>query len=232
MLIKNCVFYTFAIMKIDQNIVAYLESFLTPRRLSLYEKVLAERTNHFTVVTEDVYQLHNTSAVIRSCDVFGIQNIHIVEEINAKSIDREIAMGAQKWVDINRYNAIGNCIDTLKNQGYQIVATSPHDDSVMLSDFDISKPSAIFFGTERNGVSEEVLKRADTSLKIPMVGFTESLNISVSAAIILQEISSKLKKSEISWQLSDEEKIAKRFDWAKKAIKSHKEIIERYLEKS
>ncbi|MDY8135336.1 RNA methyltransferase [Aquimarina sp. 2201CG5-10] len=213
---------------IDIQLLEYLESFLTPRRLGLYKKVLEQRTDYFTVAVEDVYQLHNTSAVIRSCDVFGVQNVHVIEEVNKKRIDREIAMGAQKWVDINRYDTTKKCINELKNKGYQIVATTPHDQSVELKDFDISKPSAFFFGREQEGLSEEVLMAADSMLHIPMVGFTESLNISVSAAIILQHVTTLLKNSDIPWQLSKNEKLEKRMDWAKKVIKSHEQIIERY----
>jgi len=217
---------------IDTQLLKYLESFLTERRLGLYNKVLEERTRYFTIAVEDVYQLHNTSAVIRSCDVFGIQDVHIIEEINKKRIDREIAMGAQKWVDIYRHDRTESCIKSLKDKGYQVVATSPHDNSVVLDDFDISKPSALFFGREQYGLSEQVMDLADTKLHVPMYGFTESLNISVSAAIIIQQLISKLKKSNAKWQLSDEEKLQIRMDWAKKAIKSHKKIIERYYNPS
>ncbi len=215
---------------VDIKLLEYLESFLTPRRLALYKKVVDKRTNHFTVAVEDVYQLHNTSAVIRSCDVFGVQNVHVIEEINAKRIDREIAMGAQKWVDINRYATTKECLTTLQEKGYQIVATSPHDDSKTLQDFDVTRPSAFFFGQEQQGLSDTVLEAADCKLHIPMVGFTESLNISVSAAIILQDVTAKLRASGVDWQLSEKEKLEKRMQWAKKVIKSHEKIIERYHE--
>ena len=208
-------FFIFSAMR-DQELLTYLESYLTPRRIALFDKVLAERTNHFTVATEDVYQLHNTSAVIRSCDVFGVQNVHITEERNVRKIDREIAMGAQKWVNVNRYHTVEDSVNTLKDKGYQIIATTPHNDACMLDEFDISKPSAIFFGTEKQGLSEELMQKADGFLKIPMVGFTESLNISVSAAIILQNLTSRLKRSEIDWQLTDEEKFDIRFSKIKK----------------
>ena len=143
----------------DLDLLEHLQSFLTDRRKETFESVLSKRTRHFTVVTEDVYQLHNTSAVMRSCDVFGIQDLSIVEQANAKSIDKEIAMGAQKWVNLHRYNTVDTCIDTLKSQGYQIVATSPHNQSVALHDFDVTKKSAFFFGTERDGLSKTVLDR-------------------------------------------------------------------------
>lgn len=215
-------------MNVNLHLLEYLESFLTPRRKELFAKVLDQRTNYFTVATEDVYQLHNTSAVIRSCDIFGIQNVHVVEEVNQKRIDREIAMGAQKWVDVNRYNSIKDCIKILRHQGYRIVATSPHENG-SLHEFDISQPAAFFFGTEKDGLSDEVLREADDFVQIPMFGFTESLNISVSAAIILQEVTSRMRQStSLNWRLSEEEKLDKRLDWTKKTIKSSGDLIRRF----
>lgn len=214
-------------MEFNPELLEYLESFLTPRRRELFKKVIDQRTDHFTVATQDVYQLHNTSAVIRSCDVFGIQNIHVVEEVNLKRIDREIAMGAQKWVDVNRYTSTKESIKTLRDKGYRIVATSPHS-GIPLQEFDITRPAAIFFGTETDGLSEEVIREADEFIKIPMFGFTESLNISVSAAIILQDITARLRKSEVDWRFSEEKKIAKRLEWAQKNLKNAPEIIKRF----
>ncbi|WP_026916050.1 TrmH family RNA methyltransferase [Christiangramia portivictoriae] len=213
----------------DQILLEHLQGFLTDRRIHLFEKVLAQRTDHFTVVAQDVYQLHNTSAVVRSCDVFGIQNLHIIEENLPRRIDKEIAMGAQKWVDVHRYNTSRECLHELRQKGYQIVATTPHDESTMLADFDITKPSAIFFGTEQNGLSEEILREADSSIKIPMYGFTESLNISVSAAIILQSLREKLERSQVNWQFSEERRQEVRLAWTRKTIKNSEEIIQRFL---
>lgn len=216
---------------IDIKLLDYLESYLTENRRTRFNKVLSQRTKHFTVATEDVYQLHNTSAVIRSCDVFGIQEVNIVEEINSKRIDREIAMGAQKWVDLNRFHTVKDCIKDLKSKGYQIVATTPHTNDCLLHEFDVTKKSCFFFGRETEGLSQEVLDNADCYLKIPMSGFTESLNISVSAAIILQHVTTKLKQTEINWQLTETESHEKRLDWIKKTIKSYDKIVERYYSK-
>lgn len=213
---------------LNPDLVKFLEEFLTPGRKELFNKVIDQRTNHFTVATEDVYQLHNTSAVIRSCDVFGVQNIHVIEERNRKKIDREIAMGAQKWVSLNRHHSSAECIAHLKENGYQIVATMPHGKAVNLADFDISKPSAIFFGTEKDGLSQEVISQADAYLKIPMMGFTDSLNISVSAAIILQHVTQKLKQSNIDWKLSENEKNTLKFEWLSKTFKNLPELIKRF----
>ena len=214
-------------MEFSLELLEHLESLLTPQRRELFRKVVEQRTYHFTVAVQDVYQLHNTSAVIRSCDVFGVQDIHVVEEVNLKKIDREIAMGAQKWVDVHRYTSTDACIENLREKGYRIIATSPHKGTA-LQDFDISQKGAIFFGRETKGLSEEVLETADEFLQIPMMGFTESLNISVSAAIILQDLTARLRRSGLDWQLSEEEKLRKRLDWAKKNLKSSAEIIERF----
>jgi tRNA (guanosine-2'-O-)-methyltransferase len=213
---------------LDLALFQYLQAYLTERRTALFKKVLSERTRHFTVATEDVYQLHNTSAVMRTCDVFGIQDLHVVEERLGKRVDKEIAMGAQKWVSLNRYHSITDCIKNLKNSGYQIIATTPHDNSTMLHEFDVSNKSAFFFGKESDGLSDTVMNAADGFLKIPMYGFTESLNISVSAAIILQSVVSKMKQSTVSWQLSGAEKFEIEMEWMKKTIKASEEIIERY----
>ncbi|WP_396190915.1 TrmH family RNA methyltransferase [Flavobacterium sp.] len=213
---------------IDLDYLAFLENILTDNRKERFQQVLSKRTNHFTIAMEDVFQLHNTSAVMRSCEVFGIQQLNVIEERYTKSIDKEIAMGAQKWVDVNRFDSISGCISSMKSKGYQIIATTPHENDCDLDDFDISKPSALFFGTERDGLSEEVLQNADGFLKIPMAGFTESLNISVSAAIIIQNLMSRLHKSDIKWQLSEEEILEKRLQWAKNTIKDIKRIEERY----
>ena len=213
---------------IDTDYLEFLENILTDNRKEKFLKVLKERTKHFTIAVEDVFQMHNASAVMRSCEVFGIQELHVIEERYGKRIDKEIAMGAQKWVDISTYDSVTNCIDTLKDKGYQIIATTPHENDCLLEDFDISKPSALFFGTERDGLSEEIIRKADGFLKIPMVGFTESLNISVSAAIIIQNLTNRLRNSDIDWQLIEEEILEKRLDWAKKSIKDIKRIEARY----
>lgn len=212
----------------DHELLEYLQSFLTERRRTLFDKVLAERSRHITVAVEDVYQLHNTSAVIRSCESFGVQDLHVIEEINAKRIDREIAMGAQKWVDVHRHTNTKDCIGTLKAKGYRIVATTPHKKAHTLQEFDVSEKAAIFFGRETQGLSDNVLEAADDFIYIPMVGFTESLNISVSAAITLQHLMSKIKASAVSWQLTEQELFEKKLDWTRKMIKDVERIEARF----
>lgn len=212
----------------DGLLLEYLEGFITEKRKNRFIEILEERTNFLTVAIEDVYQLHNTSAVIRSCDVFGIQEVHVIENRFGKRLDKNIAMGAQQWVDVHRYNTTTHCIDNLKANGYKVMATSPHNESCLLNDFEIKGKTAFLFGTEREGLSEEALVQCDGSLKIPMLGFTESLNISVSAAILLQHFANELRKTDFKWQLTESEKLGKRLDWTKKSIKSIDEILQRF----
>jgi tRNA/rRNA methyltransferase len=212
------------------TLLDYLQNFITEERKQRFLEIISQRTNHFTVAMEDVFQMHNTSAVVRTCEVFGVQQAHSIEGRYGKRLDEKIAMGAQKWVDVFRYDDTQKCIDTLREKGYQIVATTPHKDAYLLNDFDISKKSAFFFGTEKEGLSEKVLSQADTYLKIPMVGFTESLNISVAVAIVLQQLTDKLRRSNIKWQLTDEERYSVLEQWTKISVRNVNDVIKRYNE--
>ena len=214
---------------VDLDLLAYLEGYLTEERKQRFLEVLQHRTKHITIAIEDVYQMHNTSAIIRSCDVFGVQEVHVVEDRFAKRLDKNIAMGAEKWVDVYRYQSTADCIANLKQQGYQIIATTPHNNSTLLPEFYPDQKSAIFFGTEKEGLSDVVMHQADGFLKIPMVGFSESLNVSVAAAIIIQDLAHKVRASETNWQLTDVEILEKRMDWTQKSIQHVKGIIKRYL---
>lgn len=215
------------------NLLTYLEGFVTEKRKDLFKKILQDRTRHFTVVLEDIFQQHNSSAVIRSCDIFGIQDVHVIENKYNSKVSRHVAKGAQKWLTFHQYNDDENntidCLEKLKNDGYQIIATTPHNDSCIIHDFDITKKSAFVFGVEKSGVSEDVIKNADGFLKIPMVGFTESLNISVAAAIILENLTSKLRKSGLDWSLTEDEQQMLYANWIEKTIKNVEEIKVRYL---
>jgi tRNA (guanosine-2'-O-)-methyltransferase len=217
---------------IDEKLLNYLESYLTDKRKNLFKKVLESRTRHFAVVLEDIFQPHNASAVVRTADIFGVQDVHAIENRYTNKVSRHVAKGSQKWITSKRYKSDGDntqtCLDNLREKGYQIIATTPHNDSCLLQDFDVTKKSAFVFGVEAEGVSDFVKEQADGFLKIPMVGFTESLNISVAAAIILQDVTTKLRNSSVDWQLSQEEKEELYFNWVKKTIKNVDKIEKHY----
>ncbi|MGB1042361.1 MAG: TrmH family RNA methyltransferase [Tenacibaculum sp.] len=216
---------------IDEGLLAYLEGFITEKRKLTFEKVLNERTRHFTVVLEDIYQPHNASAVVRSCDIFGVQDVYAIENRFTNKVSRHVAKGSQKWLNINRYKEDGDntkvCLEDLRAKGYQIIGTTPHTDTV-LSDFDVTKKAAFVFGAEKDGISDYIKQEADGFLKIPMVGFTESLNISVAAAITLNDVTSRLRKTDVNWKLSETEKKELYFEWIKNTIKNPDELITHY----
>lgn len=219
---------------IDKKYMAFLETIVSERRQKLFKEVLGNRTKHFTVAIEDIYQAHNASAVVRTCDIFGIQDVHVIESKYRFKATNQVAKGAQKWMDFTYYNDYesNNTLDSikkLKEDGYQIVATSPHNESCLLPDFDVTKKSVFFFGVEKEGLSEDVLENADVSLKIPMVGFTESLNISVAAAIILNDVTARLRATNVDWKLEKGFQEEKYLEWLEKSIKSIAKIKERYL---
>ena len=219
--------------QLNTNLTTYLEGFVTEKRKNTFKNILLNRTRHFTVVLEDIFQQHNSSAVIRSCDVFGIQDIHIIENKYHSKVSRHVAKGSQKWLNLINYkedkNNTKDCLTRLKNEGYQIIATSPHNNTCTLHDLDISKKSAFIFGVEKSGVSEEVLINSDEILTIPMVGFTESLNISVAAAIILENLTNKLRNSNYPWRLSEKEQENLYTNWLEKSIKNVDEIKNRFF---
>ena len=212
---------------------ALIEHFLkciTDERKALFEELIQKRTTYLTVVLENIYQPLNASAVLRSCDCFGIQDVHVIENYNEFKADKEVAMGASNWLTVNRYEKNENntldCIQSLKNRGYRIVATSPHNSQTDLINFDLSKgKTALFFGTELEGLSNLVLENADEYLHIPMYGFTESFNLSVSAAICLYEIRMKMEKENIKWQMTKDEKNQVLLDWLRCSI-DRSEIVE------
>ncbi len=203
---------------------------ITDERKALFEELIQKRTTYLTVVLENIYQPLNASAVLRSCDCFGIQDVHVIENYNEFKPDREVAMGASNWLTVNRYDKNENntfdCIKSLKNKNYRIVATSPHNSQTDLINFDLSKGKiALFFGTEVEGLSDVVLENADEHLHIPMYGFTESFNLSVSAAICLYEMRMKMEKENIKWHMTENEKNQVLLNWLRYSI-DRSEIIE------
>ncbi len=213
----------------NERYIEYLEKFVTEQRKQTFKEVLDKRTRYFTVALEDLYQMHNISAVVRSCDVFGLQDLHIIQKKYDPKLSHSIAKGAEKWLDIHKYTDTIDAVRQLKNKGYRIVATTPHTNDVLLEEFDISKPAAFFFGVEKDGLSETLLQEADEYLKIPMFGFTESLNISVATALIMHSVSTRLRKTSLPWQLSPEEKRIIYRQWLEKSIKSIELIKKDYF---
>jgi len=197
-----------------EELIIHFEKFVLERRKNLIDSLIQFRTRYITVVLEDIFQPQNASAVLRTCDCFGIQDVHIIENRNKYTINPDVALGSNKWLTLTKYNHSEknsvSAINILKEKGYRIVATSPHKNDTNLEDYDLNKgKTALVFGTELKGLSDDILDNADEFLQIPMFGFTESFNISVSAAIILHHLTYNLKKSGIDWHLTENENLLK-----------------------
>ncbi|MCX6305974.1 MAG: RNA methyltransferase [Bacteroidetes bacterium] len=223
------------IPSVTKELIEYLRCFATEERFSKFREAVHFRTRHLTIALEDIFQSHNASAVLRTCDCFGIQDVHIIENRNKYEVNPDVALGASKWLDLIRYNEPGNntvaCITRLKKEGYRVVATTPHKDGFIPGTLPLHQKTALIFGTEMAGLTPEALELADDFIRIPMVGFTESLNISVSAAIFMQNLTTRLRNSDIRWQLSDTEKDEILVNWLRQSIKKSDMIIDEFLEK-
>ena len=220
-------------MQNKEALIDHLQTFATPQRVETFLNVLNSRTRYLTVVLEDIYQPQNASAVLRSADGFGIQDVHIIENNHDYVINPMVEKGASAWLNLHTYKEKHNNTQTalrqLKKEGYRIVATTPHTDDVNLDTFDLSKGKvAVVFGTEVTGISDIVREEADEFLKIPMYGFTESFNISVSAAITMYHLRLKLEQSDLDWRLTKEEHNTILLTWLKQSIKASDDIITRF----
>ncbi len=217
------------------KLIALLGEYVTENKRQLIDAVLSQRTRHLTVVLEDLYHGHNISAVIRTCDCFGIQDLHITQSLHEYNVNPNIVRGASKWVTLKKYeqdsNSSESCLRELKSAGYRLVGTTPDEKSASIEKLDISEPTALIFGTELEGLSDDAREVIDEMVHVPMYGFTESFNISVSAALILQNLVQRLKASEIDWQLSEDEMAELRLEWYKRIVKRSDLHIKNFLEK-
>lgn len=207
-------------MKEDELVLEKFYDIISESKQEMFDKIAADRTRFVTVVLETIMKEHNASAVLRTCDCFGIQDLNLIEPNTTYEIQREIARGASNWVDIHAYASSSptiDCLSHLKEKGYHLVATSPHA-TKDINDLPVDKPIALIFGTEKDGITKEAQDLADDLYKIPMYGFTESYNISVSAAIILNILRNKLENSTINWKLSEVEQTKLKIDWCTKIV--------------
>lgn len=220
-------------MKTIEEQVKYLREFVVDDKNALFERLIQERTDYVTIVMEDLYQSHNQSAVMCSADCYGIQNVHLIENRNRYDSTSTVSQGAREWLTIHRHRKSGNntpeALAELKSAGYRIIATTPHTNDVLVDELDLAKGKMAFIlGTELTGVSDTVFEQADEFVKVPMYGFTESLNVSVCGAIIMYSVMQRLRRSGIDWHLTDKRKSEVLFQWYKNAIKASDEILERF----
>ena len=216
-------------------LINYLKEFISEERYDRICEVLEQRTNHLTIILEDLHKSHNANAVLRSCDGFGIQDVHIIENRNEFDKESTVSIGAHNWLTLHRYNqeSVNNidvCFRNLRDKGYKIIATTPHERDSNIDQLEISQKTALIFGSELEGISDEALDKADGFVKIPMYGFSESFNISVSAAICMYELSKQIRSINSSWQLDEEYKLKLRYQWIKQTIKAGDQLANKFIQ--
>lgn len=220
-------------MKTEREQLEYLRNFVTDEKNALFDRLIRERTDYVTLVLEDLYQSHNQSAVMRTADCMGIQHVHIIENRNKYDTSSTVSQGAREWLTLHRYRGEENntpaAVRQLRAEGYRIIATTPHTDDVLIDDLDLEKGKmAFFFGTELTGLSSDVLEQADEFVKVPMYGFTESLNVSVCAALLMYSVMQRLRRGTIDWRMDAEQQVRVALQWYRHSIKASDEILERF----
>ncbi len=204
------------------ELLDFLSEYVTDERKNLINEVARKRTRHITVVLDNIFHSHNAAAVLRSCDCFGIQDVHIIEDRYSWDRHPQIERGSARWLNLHRYQGSEHnsveCLEGLIGKGYRIVGTSPHAE-LSIDEVDISGPTAFVFGAEVRGISDEVYRLSSTTCKIPMYGFTESFNVSVAVALTLHAVRRRLSAHKIAWQLPPEEIDTLREEWIKNSLK-------------
>lgn len=211
-------------------LIAYLEQQITVNKRARMEEIVKNRTRHVTLLLEDIFQQHNASAIIRSAECFGVQDLHVIQDRFSFSVNTGVAMGSSKWISMYRYSNTPDAFKALKDQGYRIVATTPHAKASNLEDLPVDKKLALVFGTENVGLSAYAMEHADGYVKIPMYGFTESFNVSVSAALIMHHTTTRLRNSSYDWRLSSDDELDIKLFWLRKAIRGIKEFEKMFYE--
>lgn len=206
----------------------YLGGFVTEQRYRTIEETLDMRTRYMTVCMENTFHPQNASAIVRTCEAFGIQDIYTIETLCRFNPNLHIVKGTDKWIDIRRSGSTAEALDTLHSKGYRIIATTPHSGDCTPEQFDVTAgPFALVFGTEHAGISEQVIKRTDSFLRIPMCGFVESLNVSASASVLLYGLTRRIRESGVDWRLPRQERAETLFRWMMLSVKDSYRVLDR-----
>lgn len=218
----------------DKEAIAVLRQCLLPQRWERLATAAYARTRRVTVAFDSLAHSHNVNAVLRTCECLGVQDVHMVTGGVPLQTYRGISRGALEWLSVHEYATLSDQLKALREAGYRLVGTAPQQGSksVSVADFDsaASAPLALLFGQEKHGMSAEALAAVEVCVYVPMVGLTESLNVSVAAGMLLGSILEKMAREGVCHRLNPNEADALLLSWLKKSVKSADLILSRYAQ--
>jgi tRNA (guanosine-2'-O-)-methyltransferase len=207
-----------------------LESLLTPERIARIDQVLAARLASVTAAVEDTYDPHNAAATIRTSESLGLQELHVIEPGARFSAAKGVTRGAHRWIDLHRWPGAAAAAAGLRARGFRVFATLPDARAVSVEEVDVSSPIAVIFGNEHEGVSVEAIAACDGTLTVPMFGFTESYNLSVTVALAMSRIAARRRAHiEAPGDLDSERRSRLRARWFALRIRGAVGVVERKL---
>jgi tRNA (guanosine-2'-O-)-methyltransferase len=196
-----------------------LETYLTPSRVAKMKAVLANRLEQFTVVLDNIHDPHNISAVLRSCEAFGIQDVHVIETVEPFKVNVEVSHHTEKWLTIHCWPGYQECLKELRQQGFSVFTTGFSKRAESIYSLPVDRPLALVFGNEHRGVDADFTALCDGEVIIPMTGFVQSLNISVAAAVAMSAISHSMRNTHgIEAVLSSERYASVYREWLERQV--------------
>ncbi|MBL1142040.1 MAG: RNA methyltransferase [Proteobacteria bacterium] len=217
------------------NLISRLSDIINDDRVERLQEVLNQRTRYLTIVLDDIYQPQNSSAIMRTSECIGIQTINIIEDRNEHKTNRDVVKGSSKWIDLNLYECEDGrieCIKNLKQQNYKIAAMTLNQESIPLEELPVNEKLALCFGSEDTGLHRAQEHKADYKVQIPITGFTQSYNVSVSAGISLYYLINKIKETNQNWQLTKDEKEKLLIEWLSKSTPTGRILLDKYKTES
>jgi tRNA (guanosine-2'-O-)-methyltransferase len=212
-------------------IIEALRPQTSDERMERIENVLDARVDSVTVVIENLYDPHNGAAAMRSVEAFGLTTMHFVDPGERFTASSKVTIGCDKWVNSEHHQGIDNCAKAIHEQGGLLYATLP-DADLTLEDVDVSKPVALVFGNEHDGLSERAIEVCDRAVRIPMFGFTRSFNLSVSVALCLSRVTARRREHlGASGDLEEAERTRLRARWYALGVRGVEGIIARHVSK-
>lgn len=211
-------------------ICSTLEPMLTPERIARIDAVLDARLGSVTLAVEDTYDPHNAAATIRTSEALGMQELHVIEPGQRFSAVKGVTRGAHRWIELHRWPAADLAASALRARGFRVFATLPDARAVSIEEVDVSTPLAVIFGNEHEGVSQKAIDACDGTVTVPMFGFTESYNLSVTVGLAMGRLVARRRAHiEAHGDLDPDRRARLRARWFALRIRGVVGVLERKL---